>query len=67
MAFEIFTTGLDSKENLLYVGDGMGYIRVFDLENLLYHINATHIPSSFKEKRQVFNKIEDVYAYSDLI
>jgi len=60
MTFEIFNNPGEVEESMLYIGDGMGYIRVFSLESLLKHSEINRIPKSFKEKRRVSNKIEDV-------
>ena len=61
IGFEVFTDPVENtEESMLYVGDKMGYVRVFSLESLLRHSEIKHIPFSFKEKRRVSNKIEDV-------
>ena len=61
IAFQVFSdTTKSTEESMLYVGDKMGYIRVFSLESLLRHSEVSRIPPSFKEKRRVSNKIEDV-------
>ena len=61
MTFEMFSNpSEDIEEKMLYIGDGMGYIRVFSLESLIRHSEISRISSSFKEKRRMSNKIEDV-------
>lgn len=53
----------DFQESLLYIGDGMGYIRVFDLAELIDTMNISPITPDFKIKRKTFNKIEDVRTF----
>jgi len=59
--FQVFSDPVEGiEESMLYVGDKMGYIRVFSLESLLRHSEIAQIPLSFKEKRRVSAKIEDI-------
>ena len=48
------------EENRLFLGDEMGYIRVFDISELLQLQDIKPTPKSFKEGRKVSPKIEDV-------
>lgn len=48
------------EKNLLYLGDEMGYIRVYDFDELLAVGEIKVVPKAFKEFRKVSPKIEDV-------
>jgi hypothetical protein len=60
IAFD-YTEAGDNKKAHLYLGDEMGFVRVFDLNELLNVGNITPITKAFKEARKVSAKIEDVY------
>lgn len=56
----LFDYKTDKGKNLLYLGDEMGYIRVYDFNELIDKANLKPIPKTFKEFRKVSPKIEDV-------
>jgi hypothetical protein len=63
IAFDCREETAGSSTNYLYLGDEMGFIRVFDLNPLLKMANITVIPKSFKEVRKVSPKTEDVRVF----